>query len=260
MRVVSLVPSITETLIRCGVEVVGRTRYCIHPREVIQKIPPIGGTKDLNLDELKKLKPDLLILDKEENLKWMKDKAPCEVLTSHVVSLQTAKDFIKVLYQTLKKPELQMLYQRWCRVVEAPNKVWNWNQIPASSFSWSNQNLEYSLSEKNVNSQTQLHYLIWRNPWMTVSRTTYIGDVLTKLGAGPWLKIHSKNYPEVVESELLSPDSVCLFSSEPYPFARYKKHLPTWAFHGAVVDGECYSWFGIRSLEFLERQLFENPD
>ena len=67
MRVVSLVPSLTETLLECGVEVVGRTRFCIHPADKVADIPAVGGTKEVNWQRCLALEPDLVVMDKEEN-------------------------------------------------------------------------------------------------------------------------------------------------------------------------------------------------
>src|SRR3954462_7806167 len=87
MKVISMVPSWTETLIECGVEVIGRTRFCIHPRQVVASIPVVGGTKDVNWQRVQLLNADLLILDREENPKWMAEQAPLPVLDTHVQSV-----------------------------------------------------------------------------------------------------------------------------------------------------------------------------
>lgn len=257
MRVVSLVPSITETLLSAGVSVVGRTRYCVHPRETVNSIEIVGGTKDLNQEKLSTLKPDLLILDKEENLKWMKESAPCRVYVSHVTSLETAAEMTGDLAKILNNQNLFLQYERWKRVLASDVASWNWQSIPGHIFSFSqektkglDQNTETLFSEVS-----KIYYIIWRNPWMTVSAQTYIGDVLKKLGAASFLDQSLKGYPSLSDEVMRDSKNMFLFSSEPYPFGKYQTHLPKWASQGALVDGESFSWFGLRGLAFLEKQL-----
>ncbi|MBC7556303.1 MAG: cobalamin-binding protein, partial [Chryseobacterium sp.] len=72
MKIISLVPSITKTLFDLGLgnhDLVGRTKFCIHPENFVKNIPIIGGTKNLNIDKIKALKPDLILANKEENVK-----------------------------------------------------------------------------------------------------------------------------------------------------------------------------------------------
>lgn len=110
MRIVSLVPSITETLFDLGLttdEIVGRTKFCIHPKDYVDKIEIIGGTKNLNIDKIKSLKPDFIIANKEENIKeqveeLMKD---FKVLVTNIETLEDNYYLLKQLGHLFGKEE-----------------------------------------------------------------------------------------------------------------------------------------------------------
>ncbi len=89
MRVVSLIPSWTETLLEAGVNVVGRTRFCVYPADKVRNIPAVAGTKNWDFAAIKALKPDLLLLDKEENPKWMAEQTEIPVFSTHITSIQS---------------------------------------------------------------------------------------------------------------------------------------------------------------------------
>lgn len=241
MRVVSMVPSWTEMLVEAGVDVVGRTRFCIHPKESIVKIPVVGGTKDLDWDKLKALNADLLLLDQEENLIWMKEQSPIPVHVTHVTSVERVAEEIDKLSQTLSSLPLRDLKKRWQQVSEKKH-AWNWEKIPG----------EMELIQRNSRHYERLVYVIWKKPWMTVSRDTFIGSMLSHLGAAPYLPNFEKKYPEFQLEDFNLETTYFLFSSEPFPFHRKVKELRQLGLQGSVVDGESYSWFGLRSLQFLE--------
>lgn len=128
---ISLVPSWTETLIACDVNVVGRTRFCIHPQSA-NALPVVGGTKDLDWHKVRELRPDLLIVDREENLEWMKSESPCRVVDTHVTSLQDVASELDVLAAALGGNEaISLLANRWRQVVAMPPRQWSWGKIPA---------------------------------------------------------------------------------------------------------------------------------
>jgi hypothetical protein len=97
--------------------------------------------------------------------------------------------------------------------------------------------------------------MIWQDPWMTISRSTFIGSVLIKTGLGQLLPDYSKPYPELTSIGLPEADTCYLFSSEPFPFARHIEGLESKGFNGALVDGEFFSWFGIRSYRMLRNYV-----
>lgn len=244
MRVVSLVPSLTETLIEAGAEVVGRTRYCVHP-EGARGLPVVGGTKDLDFDKLAALQPDLLVLDREENLPWMQERAPCKVHVFHATSVDGMAEETRKLANRFAggaRSNLLAMGERWRRVSSAPPATWNWDRVPA----------ELRRSGPKRDWENGL-YLIWKNPWMSVSRETFIGSVLAKLGA-PDLRFE-KPYPEIAWADFNPEKTLLLFSSEPFPFGKKWEALDELPYSRVLVDGESYSWFGIRTLRFLEERL-----
>lgn len=263
MRVISLVPSLTETLAECGVNLVGRTRFCVHGPGVVS-VPAVGGTKDLNWVKLGDLAPDLLVLDREENLPWMKDEAPCQVFVFHAGELSGLPGQFRALAAVFESgtavvdPVVRALIavaDRYQAVVDAPTAPWSWSRIPGA------------LSIVcDAASALRLEYVIWRNPWMGIGPGTYIYSVLSKLGAGEFLPVARdgvgvvEKYPKFA-MEAVPPETFLLFSSEPFPFAsKVAELLELRDAEGrprpcAVVDGESYSWFGVRGLRFLEAEL-----
>lgn len=243
MRVVSMVPSWTETLLRAGIDVVGRTRFCIHPPQLITNIPVVGGTKEVDWNLVVDLKPDLVLLDEEENPLAMAEECPVPYLATHVYSLESLQKELARLGEHFENSTLMEMSVQCLDIIEAPNKSWDFKNIPAF-MEW------VKLPIKNYE---RIVYVIWKKPWMAVSRETYIGSVLKKLGAELVEFPDGEKYP-VIEIEDHK-DCFFLFSSEPFPFHKRVADLKALDIQGAVVDGECYSWFGKRSLEFLLEQL-----
>jgi len=244
MRVVSLVPSWTETLVRAGVNVVGRSRFCIHPKERVPEIPAVGGTKNWDFEKIKALKPDLLILDQEENPKFMAEQNEVPYLATHVESIRSVPGELAKLSIRLNSPDLAALARRW-ELIAAWEGLARW--VPSDPIP--------GLIEWGREPNGPVHsliYVIWRNPWMTVSKATFIASVLEKCGMGPYLLDFSAKYPEFDLSTYPVAETLLLFSSEPYPFLKKKSVLNPVLNPYAFVDGESFSWFGVRSLEFLE--------
>jgi ABC-type Fe3+-hydroxamate transport system substrate-binding protein len=243
MKVISMVPSWTELLIECGVNVVGRTRFCIHPQNSVQKIAAVGGTKDLDRDKLRDLNADLLILDQEENLPWMKEESPIPVLVTHVTSVESVEGEIRKMAMALPNSaqSLNQIANRWQGVSEKP-KPWNWNKIPA----------ELEVIRRDHESYKKLVYVIWKKPWMSVSKETFIGSMIKHLGGDSFIPDFAKKYSEFNLSDFDLNETYFLFSSEPFPFHKKKSELMELGIQGSIVDGEKMSWFGYRSLLFLE--------
>ena len=244
MRVVSLVPSLTETLIECGVDVVGRTRFCVHPADKVAEITRVGGTKGVNWQRLKELDPDWVIFDKEENLQEMAAQCPFPWAATHVKSIRDCAIEFNKLGDILQSESLAELAQEWAQLSATPTPA-------GGSISGLPGLLEPLHS--HAQAYSRIEYIIWRDPWMAVSANTFIGSVLTHLGFGPKLANHAQPYPVLSEADMQREDTFYLFSSEPYRFLRYHQQLLNEGFHGAIVDGELYSWFGIRSLRALQK-------
>ncbi|MGX5202707.1 helical backbone metal receptor [Aliikangiella sp. IMCC44632] len=244
MKVICLVPSITETLIYCGVNVVGRSRFCIHPENKVSSIKKVGGTKEVDWQQASQLAPDIVILDKEENTLAMAESCPFEYIALHITKIDDVALELNRLAQTLRNKALQEIALRWQQLTSQskPSTPIKLPNIPGVIEWW----IEPS-------SQAQLEYLIWKDPYMAIGENTFIRSVLEFCGLGHYLSSQPEKYPKI-ELDQLSKSATCLlFSSEPFPFERYKKEMQSLGFACGLVDGEKFSWYGIRSLMFLEQ-------
>lgn len=228
MKIISLVPSITETLFDFGLtpdEVIGRTKFCIHPSDLTKNVEIIGGTKNLNIDKIRLLNPDLIIANKEENEKLqveelMKD---FKVWVTDIETLEDNQNFISDLGILLDKEDLAL----------------NFNQKITSVF-----------NNVKISEPRKVAYLIWKNPYMTVGSDTFINEILGKLGFENLFKNRTR-YPEVSVEELKEADLIFL-SSEPFPFQQ--KHIDELQIELPnkeiiLVDGEAFSWFGTHLMK-----------
>ncbi|MGE0171048.1 helical backbone metal receptor [Nocardioides sp.] len=259
-----MVPSWTETLVRCGLPVVGRTRFCIHPAP--KNIPVVGGTKDWSLAKLAKLNPDLVILDREENPKFMAIEAPCEVFATHVTSVGTVALELERLALRLNplsgSAELHRIATRWraVRDIARTTRQLSFGRDFPGVSEWLHPPSGNVMDPRHH----QLVYVIWKDPWMCAGRGTFIASMLEILGwpterlwAGGAISRSAQRaetkYP-MFELQELPKSAIVFFSTEPFPFHKRKDELRGWVSRPcAIVDGESFSWFGIRSLEFLER-------
>lgn len=244
MRIISLVPSWTETLLAAGVPVIGRTRYCIHPKDQVATIPIVGGTKSVNWQQIHSLQPDLLILDRQENpLSFSQNSIP--YWASDVRDGKSLAEGLELLAKHLGNAQLQS-WSDWARDISVAPAL----QTPKAHF----PGCEKVLIPWDTVQSPRFRYVIWKSPWMEVTRETYLGFTLAQMG----LQIpESKGrglYPELLIPSENNQD-VFLFSSEPYPFQRDYELLQKLGVPGAIVDGEKFSWFGIRSLRFLGKAL-----
>lgn len=229
-RIISLVPSQTELLFDLGLdpEVLGITRFCVHPSHWYTGKPRVGGTKSLNTEKIHDLKPDLIIANREEN---MKDQI--EELAQHysvwVTDVATIDDANKMILDlgilTGKSGQSKRLVDEISDVFDN----WQKSRMPAKKPS--------------------IAYLIWRDPYMTVGGDTFIHHMLELAG---YENVFSKKlrYPECSLNDLQqSGCDIIMLSSEPYHFT--EKHirelsdlLPDKKI--ILVDGEIFSWYGSR--------------
>ncbi|GAC1425901.1 MAG: helical backbone metal receptor [Flavisolibacter sp.] len=230
-RIVSLVPSQTELLYDLGLnqEVVGITKFCIHPKEWFRQKQKIGGTKSLALDKIIRLQPDVVFANKEENIKQQIEAIEkiFPVWVSDVQRLTDAVDMIREVAGICGRKDKG---ESIAETVENSFK----NSIPGKDRILS------------------CCYLIWRKPYMTVGGGTFIDNMLSYAGFHNIFS-NKKRYPQTTLNEIssLSPD-LLLLSSEPYPFS--SKHvqelqslLP--AIKICLVDGSFFSWYGSRLLK-----------
>lgn len=228
-RIVSLVPSQSELLWDLGLrdELVGVTKFCVHPKELYKTITKIGGTKTLNIEKIRAMKPDLIIGNKEENEQ------------SQILELQ--KEFPFWMSDIYNLEDALTMIQS---VGELVNRAEEANKIK--------DNIRCSFLNLKTEEKTVL-YLIWKNPYMSAGKATFIGDMLHKMGLQNVIIDKNGRYPNLnlEEIKLLNPELVFL-SSEPYPFKEkhiqeFKQLLPTSKI--ILVDGELFTWYGSRLLK-----------
>lgn len=253
MRVVSLVPSWTETLMEAGVEVVGRSRYCVHPADRVGAVPVVGGTKDVDWEAVDSARPGVVLLDKEENPRWMAEQSRWEVLATHVQSVDDAGVWMEAMGARLDAPGLVEMAERWRAVVgalRARAMVCDGARIPGGIPGGVPGVVRWV--RRPVGVVERVVYVIWQRPWMSVGRGTFIGSMLELLGCGELLPAFDEAYPEVDLESFDPARTLVLASSEPFPFAERPEALEALPHACAIVDGAAYSWFGVRALRFVE--------
>jgi ABC-type Fe3+-hydroxamate transport system substrate-binding protein len=239
-RIVSLVPSITELICELGLaaHLVGRTGFCVHPRDSVRRIPKIGGTKDVNIARIRELQPSHLLVNIDENEKPTVDELARFVPNVIVTHPLAPRDNLH-LYRLLGGIfDCHVRAEQLCREFELAydDAVAACRMLPRQS----------------------VLYLIWRAPWMTVSRDTYISRTLALVGWDTLPAAGGARYPEIeLEAGVLAAANHLLLASEPYRFrdrdaAAITKLLPPDA-HCKVrlIDGEMTSWYGSRAIQGL---------
>jgi ABC-type Fe3+-hydroxamate transport system substrate-binding protein len=232
-RIVSLVPSQTELLFDLGLadQVVGITKFCIHPDECFRSKPGIGGTKQINIEAILQLQPDLIIANKEENIKEQIEELEklFPVWISDVNNMDDAYKMIEQIGLITSKHQLSN------EIISGIKE--RFAQFPAPG------------------SRLRTVYLIWQKPYMTVGGDTFIHSMLEAAGFTNIFS-YKKRYPEVTIEELQNKNCELLFlSSEPYPFIQkhideLQNQLPNTKI--LLVDGEIFSWYGSRMLQAPE--------
>ncbi len=236
VRIVSLVPSLTELVCDLGLgdQLVGRTGFCVHPRSRLRAVPKVGGTKDVRLDAVRALAPSHLIVNIDENTREAVDalgRFVPHVIVTHPCAPEDNFD----------------LYALFGGVFGC--------EAQAAALA---ADLRAALAEAQAVASAlpaeQVLYLIWRKPWMTIARETYIAAMLARVG---WMSLpvaSSVRYPELCFGEqwLRDVDRVFL-STEPYRF-RERDLAEVAALAGrpaALIDGEMASWYGSRAIAGL---------
>ncbi|HET6952921.1 MAG TPA: helical backbone metal receptor [Acidimicrobiales bacterium] len=217
-RVVSLVPSVTETLRAWGVTPLACTRFCEQP-----DLPHVGGTKDPDVAAIVDLGPDLVVMCVEENRREDADALAAAGVVTASLSIDSVADVA---------PALRMLGGLVGVAAEVPD-------------------LDLDLGPRPV---VQAFVPIWKRPWMTLSGGTYGSSLLAAVGVGNVFAGDAERYPVVTLEEARSrrPD-VVLAPSEPYPFA--ERHVPALSAVAPVVlvDGQDLFWWGARTRAAIDR-------
>ena len=234
-RIVSLVPSITELLCDLGLarQIVGRTGFCIHPADLVQGIAKVGGTKDVNIEKIRRLAPTHLVVNIDENEKPAVDALAQfipHIVATHPLTPRDNLDLIRLMGGVFG--------------VEACAEQWG------ARFEQ-----EYALlrAQPKGPARTVL-YCIWQDPWMSVGPDTYIANMLGEIGWAIPQFGDTARYPRFDwRPALLAQIDMVLLSSEPYRFgpthaAALNRQLGKPVY---LVDGEMMSWYGSRAVEGL---------
>jgi ABC-type Fe3+-hydroxamate transport system substrate-binding protein len=228
-RIISLVPSQTELLYDLGLnnEVVGITKFCVHPDGWFISKVKVGGTKSLHTATIKMMAPDLIIANKEENAKEQIDELAKDypVWISDINTVNDACSMIRDIGKITVHPN---------QATAIVNKI--------------NENFLRLIPFKQIQ---RTCYLIWRDPYMTVGGDTFINHLLSRAGFKNIFE-DQQRYPEISIQHLVDQNcQLLLLSSEPFPFkekhlVELQKKLPFTKI--VLVDGEMFSWYGSRLM------------
>lgn len=263
LRIVSLVPSITELLLDLGLApyVVGRTGFCVHPANLVGSITKVGGTKAVQLDKIQALVPSHVVVNVDEN-----ERPAVEALKQWVPR-------IVVTHPQGPLDNLALIDQ----MVDAFKDTDGLHPSHRAQLCGKAAQLKTALTQRLMQLQhrqlstteQRVLYLIWRDPWMTVARDTYISRMLALIGWQTWPAVHGGNgidtpgasrYPVLQGDEAwLKQINKVLLSSEPYCFGmQHMLEVQDWIrSQGAdtqvqLVDGELLSWYGSRAVAGLD--------
>jgi len=245
-RIASLVPSVTELLFALGLGpwVVARTGFCIHPREAVAAVPKVGGTKDVKLEALRALAPTHVVVNVDEN-EWPTVQALREFVPEVIVTHPCAPEDNLALYEQMSQAfgHLPGVRER------------------AEGLSGRLRDALVSLDSSGPWPERRVLYVIWREPWMTVARDTYISRLLARVHWQTWPEVAggshgAARYPVFEWSEARDAGvDLVLLSSEPYRFSGRHREEVRARLAGVrvlLVDGEMLSWYGSRAVEGLE--------
>lgn len=243
-RIASLVPSLTELVCALGLahRLVARTGYCVHPAQAVRDVPKVGGTKDVNLAKLRRLAPTHVLLNVDENR------------AETAAALQAFVPELLVTHPCGPRDNLALIDQLAAAFAAEPGVTERASALRAQMVD------ELALTAAQQLMPQRVLYLIWREPWMTVARDTYIARMLATVGwqtlppveGGP---TGAARYPRVEPGApwLAEVDRV-LLSSEPYRFeAAHVAEARALCPQARVqaVDGELLSWYGPRAAAGL---------
>tara|TARA_R110002124_G_scaffold93008_3_gene236242 strand:- start:12405 stop:13253 length:849 start_codon:yes stop_codon:yes gene_type:complete len=237
-RILSLVPSLTETLFALGLgdNIVGRTAFCVHPADRVKDVKSVGGTKQVNWRKVDAARPTHVVLNVDENPKEMAEE-------------MTARGIVPVVTHPLSPADNGPLIRLLGGVFGRPDA--------ADDLAKHFEDTLAAVTAARPVAETRVLYLIWKAPWMTVGPDTYIARTLGLIGWRTWAPTAAARYPEIEMTDaVLDRVDRVLFSSEPFPFtedhlAAFRADHPDHAAKAQLVDGEMLSWYGVRAAAGL---------
>lgn len=246
MRIISLCPSLTELVFDLGLggQLVGRTKFCVHPADRVEAIEKVGGTKNPKLDRIIALAPDIVLLNEEENRREDAEALEAAGLRCHVSFPHTALETATMVRSIADAVNAPVEGERIARDIETRHA-----RVARASAG---------------RAPVTFAYLIWREPWMTINGDTFVSALLGDAGGRNAFHARPDRYPTITPEELgaASPD-VVLMSTEPFPFKSSHADelaaasgLPRERFR--IVDGELLSWHGSRTpagIDYAEQVM-----
>lgn len=237
-RIVSLVPSTTETLFALGLghRVVGCTRFAVYPPEAVKQLAKVGGTKDVLPERVKALKPDLILGNCEENTREIFE-ALSPIAPVYAAFPKTLDGVIEDLRKMGILTYTQASATRWIQAITDARQ---------------------RLSTVRPATPKTAAYLIWRKPWMSVNGDTFISRMMDAAGFQNAFEGLPDRFPTVTPTQLRDAQlDALLLSSEPFPFkathAAELSELTGLPLSRILpVDGESFSWHGVRTAKALD--------
>lgn len=228
-RVVSLVPSLTETLACSGAadRLVGITKYCTHPPGIAARVDKVGGTKNPDVAAIVTLRPDLVVANAEENRESDLNALRAEGLAVWVTAPTTVPSALTSIGRLLAACRLGPEASAWFRPASAAWPV----GVPLAT--------------------RRAFVPIWRRPWMSLGRDTFAGDLLARLGISHVYADAADRYPRVTldDARAREPDLV-LLPDEPYAFgAADLDDFAGWDVPVAMLSGRHLTWYGPSLVE-----------
>ncbi|WP_418638383.1 ABC transporter substrate-binding protein [Winogradskyella sp.] len=232
-RIISLVPSQTELLVDLGLEasIVGVTKFCVHPKHLRISKAVVGGTKQINLEKIKALRPDIILCNKEENTKEIIESLEA-IAPIHISDIYNLEDCF----------ELITMYGEIFNIKRTTSTLVANIQLEREAFQLQYQDID----------KLKVAYFIWKKPWMVAASDNFIDAMITEAG---FINSYSneKRYPEIdLNDPKLKEADLIFLSSEPFPFkeahvVELQSKFPEKTIK--IVDGELFSWYGSRLLK-----------
>ena len=248
MRLVSLCPSLTELVFDLGLgdSLVGRTRFCVHPQGLVDRVEKVGGTKNPKVARIVELAPDLVLMNEEENRREDADALAAAGTRCHTSMPRTAAETAAMVRS----------------IGEAVGRVERAEEI-ASDIERRAERVRQAAAGR---SPVRYAYLIWREPLMAAGGDTFVHGLLALAGGENVFAPRGERYPTVTDGELVAarPDAV-LLSTEPFPFVErhadeLAERLGIERERFRIVDGELLSWHGSRTpagIDYAEQVIME---
>ncbi|MBK8210230.1 MAG: ABC transporter substrate-binding protein [Rhodospirillales bacterium] len=238
-RIVSLVPSLTELLfdLGLGARLVGRTAFCVHPKDRVKTVSSVGGTKTINMRKLRRLAPTHAIVNIDETPRLLAEQLTAEgieVVVTHPVEVADNLTLYRLIGSVFgAEAAAEALSERF------------------------RQAYSTTIDAARGRPSRRVLYLIWKDPWMTVTRETYVSRMLALAGWHTVPATADRRYPAITLDEpLLTDVDLVLFASEPFPFQprhikAFRATHPGHAAKALAIDGEMVSWYGSRAVAGL---------